>query len=81
MAIIEPGCVSTPIWGKGSLPNDPSPYQKSLERLGRFFEFGLRRPAMPEDVADDTWMEANCLQGEAFYGRWEELVGVDYYRD
>ncbi|MFT4520546.1 MAG: NAD(P)-dependent dehydrogenase (short-subunit alcohol dehydrogenase family) [Halioglobus sp.] len=114
VAIIEPGCVLTPIWGKGSLPTEPSPYQKSLERLGRFFEFGLRRPAMPDDVAsaiahaiesdkphfrypigpdavetvaarakvsDDEWMEANCLQGEAFYDRWQELVGVDYFRD
>ena len=114
VSIIEPGCVLTPIWGKGSLPTDPSPYQKSLERLGRFFEFGLRRPAMPDDVAsaiahaiesdqphfrypvgpdaeetiaarakvsDDAWLQANCLQGEAFYDRWKELVGVDYYRD
>lgn len=114
VAIIEPGCVLTPIWGKGSLPTEPSPYQKSLQRLGRFFEFGLRRPAMPADVAsaiahaieadqphfrypvgpdatettaararvsDDEWLAANCLQGEAFYDRWQELVGVDYYRD
>ncbi len=51
VAIIEPGCVLTPIWGKGSLPTEPSPYQNSLQRLGRFFEFGLRRPAMPTDVA------------------------------
>lgn len=114
VAIIEPGCVLTPIWGKGSLPTEPSPYLKSLQRLGRFFEFGLRRPAMPTDVAsaiahaiesdkphfrypvgpdaletvaarakvsDDDWIEANCLQGEAFSDRWLELVGVDYYRD
>lgn len=114
VAIIEPGCVLTPIWGKGSLPTEPSPYQNSLQRLGRFFEFGLRRPAMPTDVAgaiehaiesdkphfrypvgpdaeetiaarakvsDDEWLEANCLQGEAFNDRWQELVGVDYYRD
>mgnify|MGYP003667260359 CR=1 FL=1 len=114
VSIIEPGCVLTPIWGKGSLPTEPSPYQNSLQRLGRFFEFGLRRPAMPADVAgaiehaiesdkphfrypvgpdaeetiaarakvsDDEWMQANCLQGDAFYDRWKELVGVDYYRD
>ena len=114
VAIIEPGCVLTPIWGKGSLPTEPSPYQNSLQRLGRFFEFGLRRPAMPTDVAsaiahaiesdkphfrypvgpdaeetiaarakvsDDEWLEANCLQGDAFHDRWQELVGVDYYRD
>ena len=113
VSIIEPGCVLTPIWGKGSLPTEPSPYQSSLQRLGRFFEFGLR-PAMPADVAgaiehaiesdkphfrypvgpdaeetiaarakvsDDEWMQANCLQGDAFYDRWKELVGVDYYRD
>jgi NAD(P)-dependent dehydrogenase (short-subunit alcohol dehydrogenase family) len=114
VAIIEPGCVLTPIWGKGSLPTAPSPYEKSLQRLGRFFEFGLRRPAMPTDVAgaiahaiesdkphfrypvgpdaqesiaarvkvsDDEWLEMNCLQGDAFYDRWQALVGVDYYRD
>lgn len=114
VAIVEPGCVLTPIWEKGSLPTEPSPYQKSLERLGRFFEFGLRRPAMPDDVAkaiahaiesdephfrypvgpdaeetiaarakvsDDEWMAANCLQGDEFFDRWQELVGVDYYRD
>jgi NAD(P)-dependent dehydrogenase (short-subunit alcohol dehydrogenase family) len=51
VAIIQPGVVLTPIWEKGSLPEDPSPYEKSLQRLGRFFEFGLSRPAMPEDVA------------------------------
>lgn len=114
VSIIEPGCVLTPIWGKGSLPTEPSPYQNSLQRLGRFFEFGLGRPAMPTDVAgaiehaiesdkphfrypvgpdaeetiaargkvsDDEWLEANCLQGDAFNDRWKELVGVDYYRD
>ena len=114
VAIIEPGCVLTPIWGKGSLPTEPSPYQNSLQRLGRFFEFGLRRPAMPTDVAgaiehaiesdkphfrypvgpdaeetttarakvsDDEWLELNCLQGDAFYDRWKEVVGVDYYRE
>ncbi len=113
VSIIEPGVVLTPIWGKGSLPEDPTPYQKSLERLGRFFMFGHTRPAMPSDVAsaiehaiesdkphfrypvgpdaeetvaaknkvsNDEWMEINCLQGDAFYDKMEELVGVDYYR-
>lgn len=51
VAIIQPGCVLTPIWGKGEWPADPSPYQKTMQRLGRFFEFGLQRPAMPADVA------------------------------
>ena len=52
VAIVEPGCVLTPIWQKGEPPTEPSPYQKSMERLGRFFEFGLNRPAMPADVAE-----------------------------
>jgi NAD(P)-dependent dehydrogenase (short-subunit alcohol dehydrogenase family) len=32
-------------------------------------------------VTDDQWIEANRLQGEAFYDRWQEIVGVDYFRD
>ena len=44
VSIIEPGCVPTPIWGKGSLPTTHRPTRKSLQRLGRFFEFGLRAP-------------------------------------
>ena len=114
VSIIEPGCVLTPIWEKGEPITEPSPYDATMARLGRFFEFGLRRPAMPADVAeaiadaieseqprfrypvgpdaeeiiaarskvsDEEWMRSNCLTGEAFYDRWQELVGVDYYRD
>ena len=51
VSIIEPGCVLTPIWGKGSLPTEPSPYHNSLQRLARFFEFALCRPAMRPHVA------------------------------
>lgn len=51
VAIIEPGVVLTPIWGKGALPEGDQPYSNSLARLGRFFEYGLQRPAMPADVA------------------------------
>ena len=113
VAIIEPGVVVTPIWAKGELPSGETPYKNSLLRLGRFFEFGFTRPAMPSDVAqaiehaiesdkphfrypvgpdavetvaaknkitNDEWMEANCLQGEAFNEKMAELVGVDYYR-
>ena len=36
--------------------------------------------AAREKVSDDEWIEANCLQGEAFYDRMAELVGADYYR-
>ena len=42
----------TPIWGKAvPLEDVEQPYIKSLERLGRWFEFNLGRPAMPADVA------------------------------
>ncbi len=113
VAVIQPGVVLTPIWGKGEMPTEVSPYDNSMQRLGKFFEFGLNRPAMPADVAtaiahaiesdkphfrypvgpdavetiaarskvsDDEWIEANCLQGDAFADRMAELVGVDYYR-
>lgn len=31
-------------------------------------------------VSDEQWIADNCLQGEAFYDRMAELVGLDYYR-
>lgn len=51
VSIIEPGVVVTPIWGKVAPPEGESPYLNSMQRLGRFFEFGFTRPAMPGDVA------------------------------
>jgi NAD(P)-dependent dehydrogenase (short-subunit alcohol dehydrogenase family) len=51
VAIIEPGVVITPIWGKGEMPADDSPYGVAIKRLMRFFEYGFTRPAMPEDAA------------------------------
>jgi NAD(P)-dependent dehydrogenase (short-subunit alcohol dehydrogenase family) len=51
VSIIQPGCTVTPMWGKGSAPGGETPYANSLQRLVRFFEFGLGRPAMPADVA------------------------------
>ncbi|MEM9254998.1 MAG: SDR family oxidoreductase [Pseudomonadota bacterium] len=115
VSILEPGCVLTPIWTKVA-PSDAEPlYPESVKRLGRFFEFGLRKPALPQDVAqtiettvkaesppfrvpvgkdaveiikgrqavgDETWMKAMCLRDyDAFASRWQEIVGVDYYRD
>lgn len=72
VSIVEPGCVLTPIWEKGSLPTEPSPYDKSLQRLGRFFEFGLRRPAMPDDVAKAI---AHAIESDAPHFRYP--VGPD----
>ena len=52
VAVIEPGCVLTPIWGKVAPPEEvEQPYLKSLQRLGAWFEFNLNRPALPSAVA------------------------------
>lgn len=53
VALIEPGVVLTPIWEKGTPEEDTEqPYMNTLTKLGKFFEFGLNRPAMPADVAN-----------------------------
>jgi NAD(P)-dependent dehydrogenase (short-subunit alcohol dehydrogenase family) len=51
VSIIEPGCVATPMWTKVSPSGAPPLYPKNVARLVRFFEVGLRTPAMPADVA------------------------------
>jgi NAD(P)-dependent dehydrogenase (short-subunit alcohol dehydrogenase family) len=51
VSMVEPGCVATPMWTKGAPPSAPPLYPKNVQRLMRFFEFGLRVPAMPEEVA------------------------------
>jgi NAD(P)-dependent dehydrogenase (short-subunit alcohol dehydrogenase family) len=73
VALIEPGVVLTPIWTKFE-PMDISeePYRKSMERLGRFFEFGLGRPAMPADVAEAI---ADAIESDTPHFRY--LVGPD----
>ena len=114
VSVIEPGCVATPMWTKVTPSEAPPLYPINVQRLTRFFEFGLGRPAMPTDVAqsiedtlnadkppfrvpvgkdanevitgrnsvsDNEWIEALCAKGEDFYDRWQEIVGVDYFRD
>lgn len=51
VSIIEPGCVATPMWTKGTPPEAPPLYPVTVSRLVRFFEVGLRSPAVPADVA------------------------------
>ncbi|GAB5451935.1 MAG: SDR family NAD(P)-dependent oxidoreductase [Halioglobus sp.] len=51
VSIVEPGCVATPMWTKGVPSEAPPLYPETVARLVRFFEFGLRAPAMPADVA------------------------------
>ncbi|MEZ5568020.1 MAG: SDR family NAD(P)-dependent oxidoreductase [Halioglobus sp.] len=51
VSIIEPGCVATPMWTKGTPSDAPPLYPVTLSRLVRFFEVGLSTPAQPADVA------------------------------
>ncbi|KZX59351.1 hypothetical protein A3709_13715 [Halioglobus sp. HI00S01] len=53
VALVEPGCVITPMLGKVA-PLDETieqPYLNSLGRLGTWFEYALQNPSMPTDVA------------------------------
>jgi len=115
VSIVEPGCVATPIWTKVAPATAPPLYPKTVQRLVRFFEYGLRAPALPADVAkvieealtapqpkfrypvgtdaceviagrdsvpDETWIDMLCTSDDdAFADRWQDIVGVDYYRD
>lgn len=51
VSLIEPGCILTPMWEKGSLPPEDSPYTESFSRLMKFGEFGLGRAATTADCA------------------------------
>jgi len=115
VSIVEPGCVATPMWTKGAPSEAPPLYPKNLSRLMRFFEVGLRTPALPGDVAavieealsapqpkfrypvgkdaneviagrdrvgNEPWIDMLCTADDtSFADRWQDIVGVDYYRD
>lgn len=115
VSIIEPGCVATPMWTKGAPPSAPPLYPKTVSRLMRFFEVGLRTPAQPGDVAavieealtaprpkfrypvgkdaneviagrdragHERWLGMLTTGDDtAFADGWQDIVGVDYYRD
>ena len=51
VSIIEPGVTLTPALGKIVPPPADTAYGNSLAKIGRFFEYGMTRPAMPADVA------------------------------
>jgi NAD(P)-dependent dehydrogenase (short-subunit alcohol dehydrogenase family) len=51
VSLIEPGCVATPIWTKVAPPSAPPLYPRTVARLARFFQYGLRAPALPAEVA------------------------------
>jgi NAD(P)-dependent dehydrogenase (short-subunit alcohol dehydrogenase family) len=52
VSVIEPGCIMTPMWTKGSPPPEDSPYTDSFARLMKFGEFGLGRAATTADCAE-----------------------------
>ena len=52
VAIVEPGCVATPMWTKAAPSDAPPLYPRNVARLMRFFEVGLSTPATPTDVAE-----------------------------
>ena len=62
VTIIEPGCVVTPMWTKVTPSEEPPLYPVNVQRLVRFFEFGLGRPAMPIDVAQAIEDAVNAEQ-------------------
>ncbi len=52
VSMVEPGCIMTPMWEKGSMPPEDSAYSESFQRLMKFGEFGLGRAASTGDCAD-----------------------------
>ncbi len=52
VSLIEPGCIWTPMWEKGTPPPEDSAYGESFGRLMKFGEFGLGRAATTRDCAD-----------------------------
>jgi NAD(P)-dependent dehydrogenase (short-subunit alcohol dehydrogenase family) len=79
-------------WATHTMKNPASPVDvavavaHAIESDSPHFRYPVGQDAI-EDIAgrasvtDDEWIEANRLQGEAFYDRWQEIVGVDYFRD
>jgi NAD(P)-dependent dehydrogenase (short-subunit alcohol dehydrogenase family) len=51
VSMVEPGCILTPMWGKGTMPPEDSPYVAAFQRLMKFGEFGLGRAATTADCA------------------------------
>ena len=49
VSLIEPGCILTPQWSKGTPPPEDSAYGESFTRLMGFGQFGLNRAATTDD--------------------------------
>ena len=73
VAVIEPGVILTPIFGKGGAEPDPeSPYRSVHRRLGTFFEKQLSSPTLPDRVAATV---EQALTSES--GQFRYRVGAD----
>ncbi|MGI9285413.1 MAG: SDR family oxidoreductase, partial [Pseudomonadales bacterium] len=79
------------MWATHSMKNPAMPIEvaeavaHAIESDTPHFRYPVGQDAIEDlagraSVTDDEWIEANRLQGEAFYDRWEEIVGVDYFR-
>jgi NAD(P)-dependent dehydrogenase (short-subunit alcohol dehydrogenase family) len=79
-------------WATHTMKNPASPVDvavavaHAIESDTPHFRYPVGQDAIEDiagraSVSDDEWIEANRLQGEAFYDRWQEIVGVDYFRD
>ncbi|MEH6635654.1 MAG: SDR family oxidoreductase [Halioglobus sp.] len=79
-------------WATHTMKNPAMPIEvaaaiaHAIESDNPHFRYPVGQDAIEDlagraSVTDDEWIEANRLQGEAFYDRWQEIVGVDYFRD
>lgn len=72
VSLIEPGCIWTPMWEKGTPPPEDSAYGESFGRLMKFGEFGLGRAATTTDCAHAI---QDAIENEA--PRFRYPVGPD----
>ena len=70
VSLIEPGCIMTPMWGKGTMPPEDSAYGVSFGRLMKFGEFGLGRAATTVDCANAI-QDAIESDTPRFATRWD----------
>ena len=73
VAVIEPGVILTPIFGKRvGTPDPESPYLPVHLRLGKFFEKQLSNPTLPDKVAATVQRALTSDSGQFRY-----RVGAD----
>ena len=90
VSLIEPGCILTPMWSKGTMPSEDSAYGESFGRLMKFGEFGLGRAATSMDcaVAIAAAIEADAPQfrypvgpdAEDFFNAYQALNNDEEWR-